>query len=403
MKRKKIEAILLSFTILMSVASRVHADEVETADTQIDATGIAVTASNFPDAKMLAFVSDNFDLDHNGCLNEDEINKATEITVPELSDATGIENFPMLRYLDVRDGSLTSLDVSHNSELDILICNNNALSALDLSHNSSLCCVLCDGNKITSLDVSGLGELETLSCENNPIEYLNISGCTKLALLSCDNTPLKNIDVSDSPILVDSFSPDSTQGLIICNDDTQVITSNQTPATGADAGLSQPPLENDNPNSRTTASAATSTEHGGSTASTNDAGAVRLFEKTPKGLVDKLYVMVLGREADLAGEANWVDHITKYNVSGAGLVWGFLHSSEFQARALSDEEYVDLLYDVFFGRKADEQGKQNWLNMMSNGYNRDQIAQGFIDSEEWYHMCDECGIKSGGTYQEAAK
>jgi hypothetical protein len=33
---------------------------------------------------------------------------------------------------------------------------------------------------------------------------------------------------------------------------------------------------------------------------------------------------------------------------------------------------------------------------MNNGYSRDQVAQGFIDSEEWQHLCDEYGIKSGG-------
>ena len=83
------------------------------------------------------------------------------------------------------NNKLSSLDVSHNTQLEILSCNNNILTALDLSKNTQLTMLYCGDNKLSSLDVSNNTQLEILSCKNNILTALDLSQNTKLTKLYC--------------------------------------------------------------------------------------------------------------------------------------------------------------------------------------------------------------------------
>jgi Leucine-rich repeat (LRR) protein len=63
---------------------------------------------------------------------------------------------------------LKSLELSHNTELSLLECNDNKLTTLDVSNNKELKSLKCFNNLLTSLDVSENGALSNLDCTNNP-------------------------------------------------------------------------------------------------------------------------------------------------------------------------------------------------------------------------------------------
>lgn len=50
---------------------------------------------------------------------------------------------------------------------------------------------------------------------------------------------------------------------------------------------------------------------------------------------------------------------------------------------LSDEQFVEYLYDALFNRASDEEGLNSWLNGLSNGLSRDAVIKAFIDSDEF--------------------
>ena len=171
-----------------------------------------------------------------------------------ISDLTGIANFTSLTELYCSNNSLTSLDVSALSQLQILYCNNNllnainvsgltnllelwcfqnSLSSIDVSTNTNLQILSCEsnfsltgisfgsnvlqqllcsncnitgtldcGNKaLSTLDCSNNPSLETLLCKNNSLTFLNVSGCTGLKTLICDNNTLSNLDLSSNTLL----------------------------------------------------------------------------------------------------------------------------------------------------------------------------------------------------------
>ena len=101
--------------------------------------------------------------------------------------------------------NVTSLDVSKNSGLLELICNQNSIISLDLSQNTALVKLDCGENNLTSLDVTHNTALEELHCRKNHITTLNVSACTSLKMLVCNDTRIEGLDLSSHPLLLKLF------------------------------------------------------------------------------------------------------------------------------------------------------------------------------------------------------
>ena len=92
--------------------------------------------------------------------------------------------------LDVKNFSLTSLDISNNTELNFLACNDNQLTTLDVSKNTKLTNLFCASNQLTMLDVSKNNLLSTLDFSNNSLTSLDVSNLSALVNLNCSNNQL---------------------------------------------------------------------------------------------------------------------------------------------------------------------------------------------------------------------
>lgn len=184
-------------------------------------TAFSGTVSDFPDSGFRAYVFDNFDTDGNGILSQAECDTVTSIVVStdNISSIQGIECFKNLVTLSCtgsRDpslgtgdswvweasGLLTSLDVSHNTALTHINCNNNRITSLDLSHNTALTHLSCDGNgdHLRSIDVSLCTGLTSLSCYQNNLESLDLSSNSALTYVRCD--PI-DLDMSNHTALTE--------------------------------------------------------------------------------------------------------------------------------------------------------------------------------------------------------
>jgi len=113
--------------------------------------GIAINATNFPDANFRAVVAGKtIDKDANGYLSTEEIAAVTVMDVKKsnIANLKGIEHFTALRMLDCCKNQLTSLDVSKNTALTTLECYDNQLTSLDVSKNTKLTYLDCSINQI---------------------------------------------------------------------------------------------------------------------------------------------------------------------------------------------------------------------------------------------------------------
>lgn len=100
--------------------------------------------------------------------------------------------------------------------------------------------------------------------------------------------------------------------------------------------------------------------------------------------MDRLYEQILGRNADEAGKEYWSELIQSGKMSRADVIKSFLGSEEFRNRNLGNEDFIEALYQSFFGRAADKEGKEYWVNQLKSGArSRDDIINEFFNSLEW--------------------
>ncbi|MCR5804089.1 MAG: DUF4214 domain-containing protein, partial [Clostridia bacterium] len=119
-----------------------------------------------------------------------------------------------------------------------------------------------------------------------------------------------------------------------------------------------------------------------------------------RGFVERLYNNVLNRASEPGGIDFWTNELYTYKETGAQVAVGFIGSKEFKDRHTSDSDFIDILYRTFFDREPESSGKAFWMNQLKTGaMTRDQVAMGFIDSQEWADTCARYGIRSGGSFK----
>ncbi len=117
--------------------------------------------------------------------------------------------------------------------------------------------------------------------------------------------------------------------------------------------------------------------------------------KLVEDFVERLYVNVLGRDSEEAGKANWVNALVTGNSNGMKAGYGFVFSAECELRNLSDEEFVEMLYETFMDRASDSTGKEIWVGQLKAGIDREKVFAEFVMSAEFGIICNDYKINSG--------
>ena len=128
------------------------------------------------------------------------------------------------------------------------------------------------------------------------------------------------------------------------------------------------------------------------------------LRKNPDALVRRLYREVLSREAKETEVRSWTDRLLSDGISAEKLVKSFFGSQEFQAKHLSNDEFLDVVYQAVLGRTPDEAGKNSWLSWLEKGLTRDIVIIQFVKSLEFCNYCKDNGIvlieEGSRTYRE---
>ncbi len=111
--------------------------------------------------------------------------------------------------------------------------------------------------------------------------------------------------------------------------------------------------------------------------------------------VARLYKVCLNRLPDMGGQAGWVMKLMNGEVSGTTCAYGFVFSPEFITMNLDNVNFVNYMYKAFFGREADQDGLNYWVEQLDNGTaTREDIFAGFSGSAEFANLCASYGISA---------
>ena len=129
------------------------------------------------------------------------------------------------------------------------------------------------------------------------------------------------------------------------------------------------------------------------------AGISRETYTPPKGAMarvfaTRLYRTALQREPDFNGLNHWHNSLINGR-KGAIVAFEFIFSREMHNRNLSDEDFVEILYNALMGRDSDAGGKAHWVKRLSTGRSRYKVYKSFVGSKEFKRICKEHGIKRG--------
>ncbi|GEM_PF-7027682 len=121
----------------------------------------------------------------------------------------GVEYFTALQGLWCKDNSIKSIDLSKNKDLRGVWCSGNKLTSLDFSSNPELVWVYCHDNALTSLNVSKNTHMAYIECNTNPsLKKLDVTHNRELEHLMCASCGITSLDLSNNPELahLDAFN-----------------------------------------------------------------------------------------------------------------------------------------------------------------------------------------------------
>ena len=192
--------------------------------------GVAVDEEHFPDESFRQYVLENMDWNGSGYLSPQELleNESIDVGGLGVSDLTGVELFPNLKYLFCWENDLTGLDVSQNPKLEILNVDSNRLTELDVSANTALRELYCGYNQLTELDLSVNTKLVNLSCAGNQLAELKLDGCTALKTLNCAGNRLTVLDLSRNIALEELVCGNNQLTSLDLNNNTALSKMNST-------------------------------------------------------------------------------------------------------------------------------------------------------------------------------
>ena len=116
--------------------------------------------------------------------------------------------------------------------------------------------------------------------------------------------------------------------------------------------------------------------------------------------VENNYKGVLSRHSETEGAEFWSKQIIDKGMTVDAFKECsicFFHSKEFLEKNYNNEQFVDTLYHTFLRREPDADGKAFWLAKMEIGMTRDEVIDGFVNSQEFGQFIDDC--KNDRIYQ----
>lgn len=110
--------------------------------------------------------------------------------------------------------------------------------------------------------------------------------------------------------------------------------------------------------------------------------------------VIRLYNICLERDPDSEGLNKHCNSLQTRECTGRQVAFNFVFSDEFKSNEYSDEVYVEYLYRILLNREADESGKADWVELLQNQKSREDLFQQFGASKEFVEICEGYGISN---------
>ena len=128
----------------------------------------------------------------------------------------------------------------------------------------------------------------------------------------------------------------------------------------------------------------------------SDGSVLVVAQDNNDGTVARLYEAAFNRQLDVEGFRYWMTEENE-GMSLSEMGDRFIDSAEFEAiyGSLSDEAFIDAVYQNVFGRDADDAGQAFWLDKLESGYSKGNLLADFAYSTEAQTIYDDLVVIVG--------
>ncbi len=116
------------------------------------------------------------------------------------------------------------------------------------------------------------------------------------------------------------------------------------------------------------------------------------YERT--AFVYRLYANCLGRTPDISGQESWCLALAN-GYTGTECANGFVFSSEFKDKHVSNDVFVQTMYRTILGREGDATEIAYWADLLNYTNTREHVFNGFLFSQEFIAKCAEINSPLG--------
>ena len=117
-----------------------------------------------------------------------------------------------------------------------------------------------------------------------------------------------------------------------------------------------------------------------------------IYNADVRNYVLRMYTKCLKRDGETIGVEDWSHRINTKAMDPETVAKSFFTSEEFLNKNLSNEDYVETLYETFMDRPSDETGKADWVNKLNSGVSRQTVLEGFSRSPEFAKIMASFGL-----------
>ena len=106
----------------------------------------------------------------------------------------------------------------------------------------------------------------------------------------------------------------------------------------------------------------------------------------------RCYHFGLNRNPEAAGINDWCSQILNKKRTYDGVARGVLLSKEMENRGLSNSDWLEAVYHIYFDRNSDAAGKADWMSKFSAGATKTKVLDGFSGSKEFANLLVKLGL-----------